>query len=170
MLSFPVSAPVDSTLILWGATCWEERAQIPRIFALLPYWVFVCVWCESLQTADLNNTVAAGCQETWKGVKMEPGQWAACRRGSYAHHSGTPQFSSSLSWRNHLQHVSLLYLSLPRSVLADLVFCSKNPPPPRQGMGRRQSRGGYVVIYLSQCIKNPALSFECAGSTTYISN
>lgn len=44
--------------------------------------------------------------------------------GILSFHSGTPQFSSSLSWRNHLQCVSRLYLILPRCVLADLLFCT----------------------------------------------
>lgn len=59
-------------------------------------------------------------------VKMEPRQKSSTQAGILSLHSGTPQFCSSLSWRNRLQRVSRLYLILPRRVLADLVFCTTN--------------------------------------------
>lgn len=145
----------------------EERAQIPRIAALLPCWVFVCVWCESLQTTDLNNAAAAGCQKTWKG-----GKWSHAKEQhagmdptlTTVGYLGSP---SSLSWRNHLQRVSRLYLISPRCVLADLVFLLQEnlqPVSPLQGRERRRCRRGSTVIYLLQYIKSLALSFGCTGS------
>lgn len=166
-LSFPIRAPVVSTLILWGATCWEERAQIPEISALLPYRVFVCVWCESLQTADLNNTGAAGRQETWKGWKWSQANEQHAGRDptlTTVGHLSSPPASADVTISSMWAFCTSAYLAV-----CSLTWFSalRIHPPPRQGRGRRQSRGGYVIIYLSPCIKNLALSFERAISTNY---
>lgn len=71
------------------------------------------VWCES------------GCcclSGDMKGRKMEPRQRAACRQGCWASTAG--DLSSATAFADVT--VSSTYLILPRSVLADLVFCTTN--------------------------------------------
>lgn len=90
----------------------KKKKQIPQISALLPCWVFVYVWCESLWTTDPNNLAAAGCQEMWKGGNGAMPK-NSMQAGILSFHSGIPQFSFSLRWRSHLQCFSHLHLIWP---------------------------------------------------------
>lgn len=79
------------TLILRGYELEKKKAQIPWITAVLPCWVFVCIWCESLRTTDLNNTAAAGCQETWK-----EGKWSHAKEQHAGRDPELPPWDTSV--------------------------------------------------------------------------
>lgn len=85
-----------------------------RCNSLSLVWKFTNHWSKQRGCCCLSGDM--------KGRKMEPRQRAACRQGCWASTAG--DLSSATAFADVT--VSSTYLILPRSVLADLVFCTTN--------------------------------------------